>query len=189
MFPPWFTFHITSAVNGAFTVATQTRLTERILLCQWCCLVRKVTWFGLVSTSAAAAAAFSRSTMGKQTLRAKCLVLNAYSFLICVWINHRASSLQVNVRVNVSRRLMLAHHNISCDTRAEQAAGDILANILLPCLKQPHCTHCNMSFKAPPLQMDIYPCRCELTDRCFGTFCEAVSQFSVKVTVHRTNPH
>ena len=41
---------------------------------------------------------------------------------------------------------------------------------------------------APPQQMGFYPCRCELIDGCFGMLREAVSQFSVEVMVHHTNP-
>lgn len=192
VFPPWFTFHITSAVNGAFRVAKQNRLNwQRGSSCASVAVWSEKSHdldpcqhplqLPLLSQG---------SAFGKQTLEGKVFGFwILYFFLIHVQINHSASSLQVNAGVNLSGRLMLAPHNVSCDTGAERAVSNIFQNILLLCLKQLHCTHCNMSFKTPPLQMDIYPCRCELTDRCFGRFREAVSQFSVKVTVHHTNPH
>lgn len=43
------------------------------------------------------------------------------------------------------------------------------------------------SYKNTSLADEHYPCRCELTDSCFGMLREALSQFNVKATVHHTN--
>lgn len=187
MFPPWFTFHITSAVNGAFRVAKQNRL--RILLYQQCCRVWSESLMIWTRVNIRCSCHYFLKVRETNPWGKKCLVFEYFSFSWSVFKPTTVPLLYRWMQGSVCQEGWCLHLTMSAVIQEQSVQSVIFLNILLPCLKQLQCTHCNVSFKTPSLQMDIYPCRCELTDRCFGRFREAVSQFSVKVTVHHTNPH